>query len=349
MLTVMDILKVLSGGENYLIKVNNYNKITNDVVDEFNLFERKEIPVPTPFKMMGSESRINVTIQNKIYGEVKLNPRQAARVGLPSVIQTSPIYKNKTIIRDGKLNCSNIDLIVDLETCLKLTRHNIPFTKIDYKTTQPGICINIDLTGFELIDSKSSNASLEDILNNVKTMNILKAKQKVLNSLIKDLKTNEEAIPGFTKEQTELLLDHGLDCNLQYVGVANKTKETVETYTGDVVSFKVKGSTMSTFSKVLDRVKDGKKLNELDSVQFDYYNELQEKLSIFKSNEQDMLFTLNSELSLIKGQLSRLKMRNVLIKMLMVNSAVSEMAFDTTQPIQYKGLIIEMSQQNFTK
>lgn len=348
MLTVIDILNILSGGENYLIKVNNYNRITNDVVDEFNLFERKEIPVPTPFKMSASESRVNISIQNKIYGEVKLNPRQAARVGLPSVIQTGPIYKSKTIIRDGKLNCSNLDLIVDLQTCLKLTKYNVPFTRIEYKTTQPGICINIDLNGLDIIDHKSGEVSLDNILDNIESMNILKAKQKVINALIKDISVVEDTIPGFSKEQTELLLDHGLDCNLQYIGVANKIKETVETYTGDVVNFKVKGSTMSSFSKVLERVKDGKKLNELDTVQFNYYNELQQKLNIFKNND-DILFTLNSELSFIKGQLSRLKMKNVLTKMLIINSPVSEMAFDTTQPIQYKGLTIEISQQTFSK
>lgn len=348
MLTVIDILMILNKGENYLIKVNDYNRINNVVVDEFNLFEKREIPVPTPFKMSGSDSRINISIQNKIYGEVKLNPRQASRVGLPSTIQTSPICKSRTIIRDGKLNCSNMDLIVDLETCLTLTRYNVPFTRIDYKTTHPGVCINIDLSKFQLIDQKVGSISLDEIHDNVKSINVLKAKQRVLNALIKDYKVTTGTISGFTKEQTEILYDHGLDCNLQYIGVSNKIKETVETYTGDVVSFKVQGSSMSTFTKVLERVKEGKNLNELDTIQFNYYNEVQEKLNIFKRNE-DILFTLNNELSSIKTQLSGLKMKNVLIKMLMVHSPISEMAFDTTQPVQYKGLTIEMSQGTFTR
>lgn len=348
MITVIDVLNILTGGENYLIKINDYNKISNDVEDEFNLFERNEIPVPTPFKVSGSDSRINISIQNKIYGTVKLNPRQAERVGLPTKIQTGPVYKTKTIIRDGKLNCSNMDLIVDLATCLKLTQYEIPFTRIQYKTTYPGVCINIDLSGYELIDSKSADMSLDNVLDNTDNINKLKAKQKVLNSLIKEFKPVIEEIPGFSKEQTELLFDHGLNEKLQYIGVSNKVKSSNETYTGDVVNFKVKGSSMSPFNKVLERVASGKKLNELDSIQYNYYNTLQERLSCL-TVEQDKLFALNGELSLIKKQLSSLKMKNVLIKMLMVNSPVSEMAFDTTQPVQYKGLTIEFSQETFTK
>lgn len=348
MLTVVDILRILGEGENYLIKVNDYNKITNEVEDEFNLFERKEMPIPTPFKVSGSDTRVNISIQNKIYGQVKLNPRQAARVGLPSTIQTGPVYKTKTIIRDGKLNCSNMDLIVDLSTCLKLTKYQVPFTKIEYHTTYPGVCINIDLNGYELIDNKVADMSLDNILDNVNNINKLKAKQKVLNALMKDLKEPIEEIPGFSKEQTDLLFDHGLNDKLQYTGVANKTKETKETYSGDVVNFKLKGSSMSAFNKVLEKVETGKSLNQMDTIQYNYFIELKDKTNNFISDE-DKLFVLKTEVNGIKGQLSHLKMKNVLIKMLMLNSPISEMAFDTTQPISYKGLTIELTQQDFTK
>ena len=89
---------------------------------------------------------------------------------------------------------------------LTLTRYNVPFTRIDYKTTYPGVCINIDLSKFQLIDQKVGNISLDEIHDNVKSINVLKAKQRVLNALIKDYKVTTGTISGFTKEQTETLM-----------------------------------------------------------------------------------------------------------------------------------------------
>ncbi len=349
MITVMDVLNILTAGDNYLIKVNDYNKISGEVEDTFNLFERSSKSIPTKFRISGHESRANISINQNIYGKVKLNPKQASRVGLPNAVITSPMIRQKTIIRDGQLNCGNFDLLVDLNTCLKLSQLNIKFETIEYQTEMPGVAINLDLTNLPIVDNKLYSISFDDILTNIKEINTLKVKQKVLNALLTTVKSTVDVIPGFNKEQTELLYDHGLNSSLQYVGVNNQPKETTESYTGNVISFKVSNSSSSSFKVLMERVKNGKKLNALDTVQYEYFLEIDSKLSIGNLSDVEKEFILSQLLKEIKGKINSLKLKNTIAKVLMTNSPVSEMAFDTTVPFKHKELTIEMKEETFNK
>ena len=349
MITIIDVLNILTSGDNYLIKVNDYNKISGETEDTFNLFERSSKLIPTKFKISGHESRANISINQNIYGKVKLNPKQASRVGLPNTVITSPMIRQKTIIRDGQLNCGNFDLLVDLNTCLKLSQLNIKFEMIEYQTEIPGVAINLDLTGLPIVDNKLYSVSFDDILTNIKEINVLKVKQKVLNALSNMVKNTVDVIPGFNKEQTELLYDHGLNSSLQYVGVNNKAKETTQSYTGNVISFKVSNSSSSSFKVLMERVQNNKKLNVLDTVQYKYYLEVNSKLSTGNFSDAEKEFILSQLSKEIKRKINSLKLQNTISKVLILNSPVSEMAFDTATAFKHKDLTIEMKEEIFTK
>lgn len=349
MKNVVNVLKVLNSGENYFIGIEDYKRIGNEVVDNFDLFERKEISTPTPFELIGHDNRLNLSVANKIYGEVKMNPRQAKKVGLPTVITGPMQFKNKSIVRDGELNAPQIELIVDVKTYMVLKKECIGFQELKNETSYPGYHIILDLSGMPIADTKT-DYTLEEILGNVTKINELKAKQKVLNALIKQLPKVEETSMVFNEEQLEMLKDHGLDANLNYRGVDVEIKETEESYEGLTIEFKVKGSSMSSFATVLKRVKNGDKLNAMDTIQYDFYKELNENVKLMEiTADEDLRTYYGAELKKIKGELFNLRLRNVMIKLAFMNSELKETAVDTADGLNYKGLNISLKTQTHTK
>lgn len=349
MMNLLEVLKVLNQGENYFVKVDNYENIGCEVVDNFNLFQRGNVAVPTPFTLIGHDNRMNISVANKIYGQVKLNPIQAKKVGLPPIIKGPVTYNTKTIIRDGILNVKNMDLIIDNKTYMTLLNNNVEFTEKDNDTLYPGYIINIDLTKLPF-DNIKSNFTMDEIQSNMEKINELKAKQKILNALISQIpKIEHESFGNFTPEQSNLLKEHGLNENLQYVGIDNETIKTSE-YTSQIIDFKLKGSTMNSLPNLLKRVQDGKKLNNLDTIQYNYYNELNNSLNQLQLSNEEKLNFLNDKLSPIKSELAKLRLRNVIIKLDLNNSPVKEMALESDSEFSYnKTLKIQFSSKSFNK
>lgn len=234
-------------------------------------------------------------------------------------------------------------------TYLTLKKNNINFIQTENDTSYPGVKITLNLSGMPMSNG-STDYSLDEILDNITTMNTLKAKQKVLSGLLKEF-PKDEAIPGFTDEQVEVLKDYGLNEKLQYVGIDNKIEDTKEVYTGEIIEFKVKGSTMSSFNAMLKRVKEGKKLNTLDQVQYDFYIGMKDKIKIMELEDtEDLKMFYQSEIKKIKGQLSSIKLRNTMIKITFINSPFLEVAFDTEGAFNYKNsLTIVRKEEKFTK
>ena len=114
--------------------VDNYNKIGAEMVDDFNLFVRNEIPTPTPFQLIGNDTRMNISVQQKTYGQVKINPIQAKKVGLDKVINGPMTYNTKTLIVDGILNVKKIQCIVCLKTYMQLKKLNVTMEDLDNTT-----------------------------------------------------------------------------------------------------------------------------------------------------------------------------------------------------------------------
>jgi hypothetical protein len=144
-----------------------------------------------------------------------------------------------------------------------------------------------------------------------------------------------------------MLRDHGLDANLNYVGVDVEVKKAEEEYIGQIVEFKLKNSSMNTFKKVLERVKDNLKLNAMDTIQYNYYKELNENVKLMDLKGQDLKEYYESELKSIKGQLFNIRLRNVMIKLAFINSELKDAAMD--DGMTYKDLTISLKEEKFTK
>ena len=99
----------------------------------------------------------------------------------------------------------------------------------------------------------------------------------------------------------------------------------------------------------MERVQNNKKLNVLDTVQYKYYLEVNSKLSTGNFSDAEKEFILSQLSKEIKRKINSLKLQNTISKVLILNSPVSEMAFDTATAFKHKDLTIEMKEEIFTK
>ena len=104
---IMDLLKVLANDNNYYMPTKNYNRIGQKVTDNFNLFNSKQTN-PGSFKdIVLNNKNLNISVRFTVDGTVKINPRQASKNNLPTEID-SKLFRNHTIIKDGRLNMETI-------------------------------------------------------------------------------------------------------------------------------------------------------------------------------------------------------------------------------------------------
>ena len=147
----------------------------------------------------------------------------------------------------------------------------------------------------------------------------------------------------FTPEQIEFLKEHGLNENLVYTGVDVTLEKVKDTYEADIIDFKLKKSACSSFKIMMKRVNDGLKLNELDTIQYDYYKELNFKMANLDETEKNEI--LNSKLKSIKAQLASIRLNNVFIKLDLFNSQMLDVAANSN----FKNLVIDVHTKTFNK
>lgn len=343
---IMDVFNLLNEEGNYVFPIKDYKRIGRKVEDNFNMFEKVERSL-TPFKLVVNKERLNLSIQNKFQGHVKLNPISAKKVDLPKKIQSN-IFRNKTIVKDGELNIEELEMIINTKTYLQLKRLGINMVEMKNDTQYEGYHITLNFKGLKLIDNKYKKYTLDSIMESSKEMFILEAKQKVVNTLLK-LLPEKDAIPGYNDEQIELLKEYGLDKNLNYKGIDNEVKAIKETYSSKVIEFKVKGcSGLPKLDDVLQRSIDGKKLNLGQQTMFDYYTEIKTNVgSMNNPSIEEMRLFYNMELKSIKKQLFKIKLNNTITKALMVQSPMQEIALDSSGKYQYKDLVIKEKVKEF--
>lgn len=344
---MIDVFTILNEGENYVFPIKNYNRIGKRIEDNFNLFSKNEVSL-TPFTLITNKERLNFSIQNRLHGLVKLNPKTAAKVGLPKEIKSN-IYRRKTLVKDGELNVESLELLVDTKTYFQLKALGLNIQDLENDTQYPGYHIILDLTKIQLINDNYKNYTMDSIMDNVKETFILEAKQKVVNSLLKSFA--KESIPGFTEEQIEVLEEHGLDKNLKYIGVDNEEKEAEEEYSSKIIEFKIKGcGSLSSLNDVLKRVSENKKLNLGAQTMHDYYVQLKGKLvEMPDASEDDIKAYYDGELKSIKAQLFRLRLKSTIIKATMIQSPIDELAMETNSEYKYKDLTISQTIKTFVK
>lgn len=278
---VMDLLNLLSIGQNFYVPVKEYNRIGLKVTDEFNLFKASDAFVMAPFnEFVFNADHLNLSIRYMVGGTVSLNPKQADAVGLPKTI-FSRIFRMQTLIKDGNINVPKFSAFVDGATYAKLidiASEVGPFFSLlrynpsDFSFNGVTYYIEIDLTKLPVINRMYARKSdsLDTILEVVKNIENLKAKQKVVKYYIDKNPATYAAITSpiptvkadllenLTDDQISVLKDHGLNAKLDYVGVDNNMAEKNEkdTYLSRLLSFELKGwSSLPKVDDVIEKLR----------------------------------------------------------------------------------------------
>ena len=229
-----------------------------------NLFSYKDEEVLIPFSdFVFNESELNLSIRMRIDGTTKINPIAAKRVGLEKE-QESHIFRNHTLIKDGQLNIKEMEADVSNEIFNILSNFDI------FITVKEGINnskrVKLALFAIPIINDlylEKSN-DVENIYTKAKQLEFFKARQKVLNyfiskaeeSNIANIKTNK--FKDFSKDQIQVLQEHGLNDNFTYnpvgyVAKSDEVKANLDFYVAKGISFDIKG--LSSLPSITDAIK----------------------------------------------------------------------------------------------
>ena len=233
-----------------------------------------------------------------------------------------PTYNNKTIIRDGVLNVDMITVLIDNLTYMKLKHYNINMDQIGEKNN--GYIVNINLNKLPLINKTTPN--LDNILNDNKLLLKLSSQMQVLRYL----KENKNELDNiFNDSQKQLIKDHGLNDKMIYVGV-DLQSETSEKYEAKIINFKIKNSSSNSISKILKKISEGKKLNNLEIFKYDYYE---------RTKNYNQYF-IKDEMYNIGKRINEIKLINVINKINLIN---------IDKPIEHNELIIDSKIETKTR
>ena len=174
---IMDLLGILQNEDAYYVpfskNVDEYKRISRKTEDSFDVFSKTTDEVLVPFNnFVYNKEHLNLSILVTIPGKVKLNPRSAKSVDLPTEID-SRIFRAYTIIKDGTLNMKSIEVLISeplkdkLETMVPTIFKDVKDDKvqdIDYKR-----CV-ISLDSIPIINRMyiDKSSKISDIFNTVK-------------------------------------------------------------------------------------------------------------------------------------------------------------------------------------
>jgi hypothetical protein len=278
----VDVIKALGNGHSFYVPVKNYNRIGLKVNDEFNLFSKDDSKFQcSPFGAFTfNKEKLNLSVMFSVSGSVDLNPLQAKKVGLEPKFATA-IYRNHTVIKDGNLNIPEFTAIMDnatlqslegLEEAIATDAGFIKDVK-PFETAFDGRVegreyfeVAIKLSDIPIINKTYANRYPDgaSVFTAVKRMAELEAAQKVVKHFIGEAKESNTAVlkeswggdKTYTKDQIDLLSEHGLDSKGRYSGVARKTEEKGEDfYEARTLEFTLKGfSSLPTVAKVQEKI-----------------------------------------------------------------------------------------------
>lgn len=301
---IMDLLKILSSDDNYYVPTKNYNRVGQKVTDNFNLFNSTKTN-PGSFKDIVLNSKnLNISLMFTVDGTVKINPRQASKNNLPVEID-SKLFRNHTIIKDGRLNMDTLSCKLTPNTC-DILKDKIP---MKYTIENDETITTIDLRQLPIINRMyAKDKDPKNLLSVVKKINELKAAAKVYKEYYKVSNENTNVIIDtveYTPEQLEILKEHGLNAQLQYVGVDNTVAEKDEQdfYMTRSLECTLKGwSSLPKLSDVFTKKETGKKMNEPTACMSDVIDEISAGSDLKSSidNIKDEVLRLSLDLNTLK-------------------------------------------------
>lgn len=239
---VIDVLKGLIRSGSKIKIPEDYKRIGKKVVDEFNMFTPNDNEYVDSDALVFNKERMNLSIRVKVAGTVKLNPRQAKKVGLSSTYD-SYIYRTYTIIKDGALNVNKLDVL-----------------------TKDGEAKELDLTKYPLVNYKYTDITAEGLIDLYDQITELEVRKKV--SEFTDSKNSEGvSVNGtaLTEDQVEFLKDYGINEYGCYNAIEPVAQEATDSYvTRQFLLYRKGFSTIPSVNAVDKKLDAGKKLNEAE-------------------------------------------------------------------------------------
>lgn len=323
---LMDVLGIILDSEDSYYKyATEYSRIGKKVVDTFNLFHRnKDEEVLTPANdLVFNKSRLNVSIRSVINGTVSLNPKQAAKVGLPSELP-SKIYRNQTLVKDGAPNMAEATFKVSEDTVDKLISLFSGWKSddiMDISRDEAGdFEVKIHLYNLPIINYSyvGDCTDVQRLLEVVSTQTYLQAAQKSLGFLRDDVYEYRKQhgifdvskqFAQYTPEQVQVLIDHGLNDRAEYVGVNNVTEKSGDSYVVRELEFYMKGySSLPTRDKYYTKKSSGGKLNGPESMMLQAENDFRDLATGLEYASNEYLDKLNASINKVKTQLALIRM-----------------------------------------
>lgn len=323
---LMDVLGiVLNSEESYYKYATEYSRIGKKVTDTFNLFHRnKGEEVLTPANdLVFNKSRLNISIRSVINGTVSLNPRQAAKVGLPAELP-SKIYRNQTLVKDGAPNMAMVTFRVTEDTYNEVGKlfegRDINNIINAYQIDDTQFEIQIYLYNIPIINySYVGNCTdVQNLLETVRTQTYLQAAQKSLGFLRDDVYDYRKQhgifdvskqFAQYTPEQIQVLTEHGLNDRAEYVGVSNVTEKSGDSYVTRELEFQLKGySSLPTKDKYYDKRSAGGKLNGPETMMLQAENDFKDLVGDLEYASNEYLEKLNASINKVKTQLASIRM-----------------------------------------
>jgi len=283
-----------------------------------------------------------MSLRVKIPGHVKLNPKQAKKVGLFELYECH-IFRNYTLIKDGNLNMKRIMCLVPNK---KITSKSLGYPYyirkdgIQYYSVSPHIAelidnekynrFTIDLTEYPLINQMYIDELLhiEMVFDIHKRMLELECRQKILNDHLKDIKIvshlkKEGVFKELTRAQIDLLEEHGISKDGVYSGVSREIYSTGDVYTTRILKFYFAGiSSLPPISQMLERIDSGKKLTAAMEFLKVVYDEIENEAKFenidFSKKIKKTKEWLDIKLERMKIELNNYRDRVALLKMAIV-------------------------------
>lgn len=207
-----------------------------------------------------NSERPNVSINTAQHGTVELPKNDFGLKTVPSFI-----YRNYTIIRDGIKNVKELPVFVDAADWIK----EYPHTVIEDHGTK--LYVVFDLNKVPVINrAKVEAVSLDEVKTIIASMEYLKARQKVLNTAIKELGGSDSKIQGmiekYGKEAADWLSSIGVR-DYGFGAVGTTTAESTDEYMAVQLTYKIKGlSSLPSINAVKDKAAASKKLTVSDQL-----------------------------------------------------------------------------------
>ena len=317
MLCVFDLLNILK--DEIFIPSANYKRIgmkVEDTNDIFTLDKNQEYSGTFGDSLVFASDKANVSIRYMMTGKVRLMATAANRVNLPEYVN-SKIFRTQTIIKDGELNTDTLEAYVSHNTLEKIRKrcayYGIEYSKLVqkvYNEIHAQKCRAVfNLRAIPILNRRyiASASDFSQIAKDIKELNEIKARQKILKSFIKDTLFNAKE-ENYTEEQLQVLKDHGIKLGV-YSGIklerADKEDILSDFYTYRSLDFQQKGwSSLPKIEDVLSKsnIKEGTPAAFM-KIAYGEYESIKDDKDLVKQ-ELDKLkersFELMDELSIIR-------------------------------------------------